>query len=261
MKKAVRAPVCMKEIEMTLTKQQGFTLVELLVVIGILGILSAALFPAVSSAVLQANMTAVGTRGKDIFVAITAANMEREPLGLGTIWPTTDTSADSGLTAASTTSTEYFKYIYNEDNRSDSTKWSPLVDGFDYSKLAGAGVKASGQKLDKKNNMWIIACNLRDEMEDIIPALVTRNIIGTSLVTDKFTPGSGDAGEQTGGAQLEWTTTAENKTPFSDKGFVVVRKGGAILKGRGRYRQHAVVYNNQFFDISSAKPALVYLEP
>lgn len=79
---------------MTRKENKGFTLVELLVVIGILGILASALFPAISSAMLRATMTAVKSKGRNIYMAIVSANTEREPLGLGNIWPKTKATTD-----------------------------------------------------------------------------------------------------------------------------------------------------------------------
>ena len=236
---------------MTMAKKQGFTLVELLVVIGILGILSAALFPAISNAVMQANMTAVGTRGRDIYVAIIGANTEREPLGLGNVWPKTEKedgtdSSDKDIAAQTfTDSSKYFYYLVDGENIGKDT-WSPYVAGLDYSKLAGAGVaaKSGTGELKGENNMWCIGGNVRDEMEDIIPILVTRNFDCSKL--------SKDLEDATDTKKIDSWNSSTYKAPFSNKAFVMIRKGGAIFKARDKYASVRVIYQGQSFKTTIA---------
>lgn len=248
---------------MASVKNQGFTLVELLVVIGILGILASALFPAISNAVMQANMTAVSARGRDIFVAITGANTEREPLGLGNVWPKSQLeegatqSEDDIATQPFTSSTDYFYELIDGENIGKDT-WSPYVAGLDYSKLAGAGVSAkSGTgKLTQANNMWSIGANIRDEMEDIIPILITRNFNCSKLYKDLSDATSTKT-------MTDWTSTVF-KEPFSNKGFVMIRKGGGTFKARDKYASIRVIYQGQSFKTTvsgSSNAAFTYLGP
>jgi len=245
------------------TSSSGLTLVELLVVVLVLGILSTALFPAARNSPLMESMAVVGARGKDIYVALAAANAERQALGMQSLWPQdaaarafTDAQA-SGLPIF-TNSTDYFAWLLGTRDGA-LPGWNPQARELDYRKLAGAGVMpcATNGSLSASNNLWTVAVNVRDDMEDIIPILITRNIDVSSLAA-RTTERSLKA------KSLRFDSVW--KTPFGRKGVVLIRKGGAIFKARTKYMTWSVVYQNQTFDTARtpdgrAAPLLKYLTP
>jgi type II secretory pathway pseudopilin PulG len=238
-------------------QKSNFNLTSLVVIVALLGLLSFALQPSMSSGRDKANMAAVAARGKDIYVAITSANVDREPLGLPSIWPQSNPPTTNAVDISKmnfTNSTDYFWALYDGDHLG-TTNHHPYVRGFDFSKLAGSGVPAHGGKrrLGPKNNLWTIAKNVRDEMDDIIPVLVTRNLAAESLVADLTTV-----------SDRRLLFDEEWMTPFRNKGFVMVRKGGGTFNNPAKYATQRVLYNSQTFMTTipgSQLPGLCYLTP
>ena len=227
---------------------KGWIIANILVVpiIALISFLMAAVFPAVSSAMTSATSSAASVRGRNLFVAITQANVEREAAGLPGVWPHMAGSSDlqddkndiSGI--AFRNSTEYFKVLFDMASYG-SDNWAPYV--ADVEPETVLRLSKDGGFCD-----WIVAANVQDEFDDVIPVLISANVDPSVLKT------SFDGHDNTPipfGSEVGRT-----KLPWCDQFVIVVRKGGATEVLKRKYFTYSNLYRKQPF----SAPGLKYLD-
>jgi len=185
----------------------------------------------------NANASAQAMRGRNLFVAITLANTEREAAGVASVWPksryTKTTVADDISSKLFETSTEYFNALFDIRNHNKSD-WKPYIDNSVDLKCAFSP--------DTMSANWHIAQGVSDDLEDCVPVLVSSNVDVSSLVTQ---PGQYKASAQTG------------RLRFSGTCAVIIRKGGAAEVIKEKDASLAKVYGNNF----SLPKGFGYLSP
>lgn len=212
---------------MRMTGRAGFTRGELVAVLALLAILAAAVFPLVQNAMLNTQLDECRRDGRDVYVALTAANDERKPLGKELL-----------PGGAFTNSTELFRYLIEQER----------VWGLSYQSLAGCGVPVcTNGKLQPENNMWTVAKEWRDDRDDAVPILLTRNLDARTFAWRRPERGP----DQPIRLDPEW------HTPLGKRGGLLIRKGGSVFGARAKYLTNRAVFGG----CRSDPGAVRYLTP
>ena len=185
-----------KSFRKVFTKE--FTL--LLVVIAIIGILAALLFPAIQKALIKAKAVKVASNGKQIFMAVFDYNVVRRPLAVPPMWPDSDSMTNIH------SSTEYFAMLVEKG----------ILKGVDFSFFAAPGTEVcattNASEFLAVGNAWSVTDGIQDNWPATVPFMFTKNVL---LGGSPY----GDISEE--------PTLDPDARPFGDKFAVVITKAGS----------------------------------
>ena len=215
-----------QEFLMKVQNKQGFTLVEMLVVIAIIAILAVALFPAIQSAINTARATSAKSKGRNAWLAISSANTERDILSLGMLWPGDLLNPQDGACTFNTAE-GYWTYLMSDG--SDKTGGEIVKDVADRivtdltpDKIITPGIQgAPGNKVGAGNNAWHVF-KIFDTDAAEMPFLLTRNADASKIATNGDDTPLG-------------VSFLGNIKPFAEALAVWVTRGGNAMDARRKY--------------------------
>lgn len=217
---------------MTVRKNEGFTLVEMLVVIAIIAILAAALYPHIQNALNQARATAMKNKGRTVWVGALSSIMERDPLELGPLWPG-NINAETG--SAVTDSAEYFTCLMSDGitfTAIAGDRENALVSDLTCAMLTAHGVfpYTGTGAIPAENIAWRVV-EITDRSPDEMPFLVSKN----------FKPTDGNIHQADDEDDHDLIPLDPIVKPFGFRQGVWITKGGSTMSARARYLSERTV--------------------
>ena len=176
-------------------------------------------------------------KGRNLVVAVNAANVEREAAGLSSVWPRSVNSLGADKDDISgvlfKNSSDYFRELLDMKNIGKGS-WEPYVSNVDCQIAIPKGASRA---------QWIVARGVTDEVPDNVPVLVSSNVDPSSLVS---------ASGMHSGNRLDGALR------FSGEWAVVVRKDGDTSVVTPKRASLSLIYKNQDFILPKD---FGYLEP
>ena len=184
---------------------------------------------------------AASFKGRNLFVGIQSANVDREACGLETVWPrlgrclASDEEDISGMRFA--TAEQYFYTLFDIRNEG-KTDHAPYVNvPKDLLNIFNDGKCG-----------WIVAANVLSEYEDTIPVLISAN------VDPRYLRNSYQGGESS--IIPIGTKAGRRATAWGDRYVVAICKNGVVRVISAENFSLDAIYDKQSFDA----PQLVYLD-